>query len=70
MLKRLTNKDVENLFLDLWYTHLPETYNTLWYEGIEGEQMISDCAAANPKLYKNLLNKLEERAEKEGLILP
>lgn len=70
MPKRLTNKEVENLFLDLWYEHLPETYETIWYEGAEGEQMISDCAEVYPKLYKKLLGMLEEEAQKKGLALP
>lgn len=69
-MQRLTNKEVENLFLDIWYGHLPETYETLWYEGVEGEQMISDCAQVYPKLYKKLLNMLEEEAHRKGLILP
>ena len=70
MKQRLTNKEVTDLFLDLWYKTLPETYNTLWYEGIEGEQLISDCAEVYPRLYKKLLDKLEEEAAREGYILP
>lgn len=67
---RLTNKEVENLFLDIWYGLSPETYDTLWYEGIEGEQMISDCAKVYPKLYRNLLNRLEEESQRKGFTLP
>ena len=70
MPKKLTNKEVENLFLDIWYKHLPETYNTLWYEGIEGEQITSDCAEVYPKLYRKLLSMLEEEAKNSGLTLP
>lgn len=68
--KKLTHKEVENLFLDIWYKEIPETYNSLWYEGIEGEQLISDCAEVYPHLYKNLLKRLEEEAKKRNLILP
>lgn len=67
---RLTHKEVENLFLDVWYKHLPETYMTLYYEGIEGELLISDCAQVYPKLYRKLLDMLEEEAKRKGLILP
>ena len=66
----LTNKEVENLFLDIWYGLSPETYDTLWYEGIEGGQLISDCAKVYPKLYRNLLNRLEGEAREKDLILP
>ena len=67
---RMTNKEVENLFLDIWYNLSPETYNTLWYDEIEGEQMISDCAQVYPKLYRNLLIRLETESTARKLILP
>ena len=70
MSQKLTHKEVEDLFLDIWYDHLPETYDSLWVEGIEGEQLISDCAEVYPKLYHKLLNMLEDEASKRGLILP
>jgi len=70
MTQKLTHKEEEKLFLDIWYDHLPETYESLWIEGIEGEQLISDCAEVYPKLYKKLLGLLEEEENKKGLIGP
>lgn len=68
--KKLTNKEVEELYLDIWWETSPQTYESLWVDDIEGGQMISDCAAVYPKLYRNLLDTLEERAAKKGYILP
>ena len=66
----LTDKEVENLFLDLWWKLAPETYETLHVEGIAGDLLISDCAEVFPKLYRNLLKMLEEEAYKKGYALP
>ena len=70
MPKRLTVGETDNLFLGVWDENFPESYEYLWYKGIETEQMISDCVEFYPKLYKKLLYMMEKEAERRGLILP
>lgn len=68
--KKLTNKEVETLFLDLWWELSPPTYESFYVDDIQGDLMISNCAAVYPKLYRKLLFKLEEEAARKGFILP
>ena len=70
MPKQLTHKEVEDLFLDLWYKESPETFDALYLDNIYGTQLISDFAAVYPKLYRSLLYKLEDYASDHKLILP
>lgn len=58
---KLTRKEEERLFLDIWFEVSEETYNSLWFEGIEGDLLISDCAEVYPRLYLNLLYRMDDK---------
>ena len=66
----LTHKEVEDMFLDIWWDYMPETYEAHHVEGISGDYLISECAEFYPKMYRKLLKMLEEKAFKDGYALP
>jgi len=66
--RKLTPKQTERVFLDIWYEMSPELYEQLWYPDIEGGQLISDLVEVNPKLYREILDEMEERGAQEGFI--
>lgn len=64
-LTKLSPKQAENLFLDIWWALYPEAYDSIWYKDIEGEQLISDLVEINPKAYKHILDTMGEKSIKE-----
>jgi len=62
---KLSPKQLEHMFLDIWWNLNPESYDSIWYKGIEGEQLISDLVEINPKLYKQVLDIIAEKSIKE-----
>ena len=66
----LTDEDVEDLFITIWKKLSYVTYDSLFVDGILIPDIIADCAEFYPKLYRNILNLLEEEAFKKGWLLP
>jgi len=56
-MKNLSPRQEEEMFLDIWYEMSPETYESIWFRGIEGDLLISDMVEAYPELYKKVLDE-------------
>ena len=69
-LKKLTDEEVEDLFVAIWKKLAYETYDSLFVDGILIPDIIADCAEVYPKLYVRILNLMEEEAGKKRWILP
>jgi len=70
MPRKITDEEVEDLFVAIWKKLAYETYDSLFIDGILIPDIIADCAEMYPKLYRRILNLMEEEARKKGLILP
>ena len=57
-------EEIDNAFLDLWYEESPQTYEEIWWDGCSSGYMTDQCAIQFPRLYKSLIDKLNERLEK------
>ena len=68
-MQTLTRKEEENLFLDVWYKNFQDSFDYLWFEGIEGDLLINDFAKFYPQLYRRTLYLMEEEAQREGVLL-
>lgn len=66
---RLTVKETDELFMDVWYKTFPDSYDYLWCEDIDSERLISDLVDFYPDQYKKLLDLMEEEAKRRGLLL-
>ena len=69
-LRRLSDEEVEDLFIAIWKKLAYETYDSLFVDGILIPDIIADCAEVYPKLYLNILNHMEREADEKGVILP
>ena len=68
--KDATEKQIERIALQIWWDMgggAQEVFNTLWYEGITGEEMFDELAKRFPKLYSTVISKLIARLESEGM---
>ena len=67
--RKLTSKEVEDLFLDIWYKLTPEVFDGVFDSYNHkplGEEMINDCAILYPILYKKVMDMIDDQANKEG----
>lgn len=63
---RLSRREEQDLFIEIWQDTSPETYEALWYPGITMDVIINDLVEVNPKLYRRLLNLLEKEIHEKG----